>query len=131
MKNKKFKFFGLLMAAGIFAFTMGSCSQSGATKTAKTGKQVITGEVIDMSCYMDHGAKGESHAKCAKGCIIKHHLPAGILSKNGQVYLLIQDHDKADAYDTAMQHAAETITVSGKVFNKNGVQSLLVESVKG
>lgn len=129
MRKNKYRFLSLLFAAGMFAFIMGSCSQSEGSKSAKTGEQTITGEVVDMSCYLGHGAKGEGHEKCAKGCIITKHLPAGILSKDGQVYLLIQDHDKADAYDTAIEHAAETITVSGKVINKNGVQSILVEDV--
>lgn len=131
MKCKNYKFLGLFFAAVLFAFTMGSCSQSSSNEaTAKTGQQTITGEILDMSCYLDHGAKGEGHAKCAKGCILTKHLPAGILGKDGQVYLLIENHDNADAYKAAIEHAAETITISGKVVNKNGVQAIQVSKVK-
>ncbi len=147
MKNAKIKLSGLMLIAAFFAFSVISCSQSDnktsenseastapapSTATAAsniaTGPQTITGEILDMSCYMDHDAMGESHKKCAQGCLDKG-LPAGILGENGQVYLLVEDHDASDAYKTALQHAAEKITVSGTVVNKNGVQSLIVKEV--
>lgn len=89
----------------------------------------VKGEVLDMSCYMSHGAHGAGHAMCAKMCL-KKGLPAGLLTSNGQVYLLVEDHDKADAYETAIKHAADKVTVTGKYANKNGVQALVVEDVK-
>lgn len=136
-----------MLIAVFFAFSVISCStpdnktseNSDASATAasvatpastnvKTGPQTIKGEILDMSCYMDHDALGESHKKCAQGCLDKG-LPAGILGEDGQVYLLVEDHDASDAYKTALQHAAEKITVSGTVVNKNGVQSLIVKEV--
>ena len=30
----------------------------------------ISGEVIDMACYIDHNATGDKHAACAKKCIV-------------------------------------------------------------
>lgn len=128
MKNTKSKLLGLMFVAGAFIFSMTSCADSQNDQTALTGDQTITGEILDMSCYMDHGAKGDSHKKCAQGCLEKG-LPAGILGENGQVYLLLEDHDAADQYDSAIKHAAETIEISGKVVNNNGVQALIVEKV--
>ncbi len=29
----------------------------------------ITGEIVDMMCYVDHNATGEKHAGCAEKCI--------------------------------------------------------------
>ncbi len=146
MKSIKFKFFGVVTAAVFFAFSLVSCSQSANqnnkaekanTETAsaetaakaKTGKQTISGEILDMSCYMDHGAKGQGHKKCAEACIQKKGLPAGILGEDGQVYLLIEDHDNSDAYETALQHAADDVSITGNVIVKNGVNSLVVEKV--
>ena len=40
----------------------------------------VTGEVVDMMCYVDHGAKGEKHAACAAKCI-RGGGPAGITSE--------------------------------------------------
>ena len=51
----------------------------------------VTGEVLDMACYLDHGAHGEKHAECAKTCI-ESGLPVGIKSSDGKVYLVIGEH---------------------------------------
>jgi hypothetical protein len=37
---------------------------------AKETKEVtVSGEIIDMVCYIDHGAVGAKHAECAQTCI--------------------------------------------------------------
>ncbi|MGH2642487.1 MAG: hypothetical protein ACRDE2_00940, partial [Chitinophagaceae bacterium] len=89
----------------------------------------MKGEVLDMSCYMGHGAHGPGHKMCAQMCLDKG-LPAGLLTSNGQVYLLVEDHDKAGAYNDVIKHAADNVTITGRVSSKNGVQALVVEDVK-
>lgn len=89
----------------------------------------VKGEVLDMSCYMASGAKGAGHKTCAEMCL-KKGLPAGLLTSSGQVYLLVEDHDQADAYSTVIKHPAEQMEVTGKYANKNGVQALVVEKVQ-
>src|SRR5438128_12013145 len=37
-------------------------------KEAAAAKEA-TGEVIDMMCYVDHGATGDKHASCAQKCV--------------------------------------------------------------
>lgn len=113
------KMTGFILAGALTIFSSTSFGQS--TETLK-------GEVLDLSCYMTSGAMGKGHKACAQGCLNKG-LPAGILA-NGKVYLLVEDHKNADAYKEALKHAAENVQISGKVINKNGVQSLVVESVK-
>ena len=93
-----------------------------------TGEQTITGEVLDMSCYMTSDAMGKGHQSCAQSCL-DGGLPAGIMAENGQVYLLVENHDLSEAYDEAIKHAAQNITITGQVVNKNGVQSITVEKV--
>ena len=88
----------------------------------------VTGEIVDMSCYISHGARGEKHAKCAKGCASKG-LPIGILTESGDLYLLIENHDQADAYATAKEKAAENVTVNGMVFESGGVKAIQVLAV--
>lgn len=110
-----------LLMAGLTVFSLSAFGQQKTT--------TLKGEVLDMSCYMGHGAKGAGHKQCAQMCLDKG-LPAGLLTSNGQVYLLVEDHDKADAYKTAIKHAADQVTITGKVANKNGVQALVVEDAK-
>lgn len=81
-----------------------------------------------MSCYVTQDATGQGHKKCAQACLDKG-LPAGILGEDGNVYLLVEDHSAADAYKEVIAHAAEKVEVTGKVIDKNGVKSLVVEKV--
>ena len=91
----------------------------------------VTGEVIDMSCYLHHPetSKGPSHKKCAETCA-KKGLPMGILTDDSQVFLLLEDHENPKAYATAVEGAAKTVTVEGKKVNQGGVNGFVVEDVK-
>ena len=46
----------------------------------------ISGEVIDMACYVDHNATGDKHAGCAKKCITSV-LPVGLKADDRETYL--------------------------------------------
>ena len=119
MKHTKTPYFGLLLTAFLFIFSTNAFAQSSKT---------IKGEVLDMSCYVTQDATGQGHKKCAQACLDKG-LPAGILGEDGNVYLLVEDHNAADAYKEVIAHAAEQVEVTGKVVDKNGVKSLVVEKV--
>ncbi len=91
----------------------------------------VTGEIIDMSCYLGHPetGRGPGHKKCAETCA-KKGLPMGVLTEDKQVFLLLEDHDNPKAYATALEGAAKTITVEGKKVTQGGVNGLVVESVQ-
>src|SRR5437763_12035379 len=46
---------------------------------------VVTGEVLDMTCYIAYNLSGPEHAKCAKVCI-RNGEPDGIKAQNEKVY---------------------------------------------
>lgn len=123
MKTLKGKLF---VAAAAICFCFISSSSTAQTAATKT----VTGEVVDMACYMANGAKGEEHKSCAAGCI-KGGSPMGVLTDDGQLFLLVENHDKQDAYASAKKYAGEQITVSGDFKTKGGVQSIVVNDVKG
>jgi hypothetical protein len=81
----------------------------------------VTGEIVDLMCYLDHGAKGEKHAGCAETCI-KSGGPAGLLTKDDRLYVIIGDHKPIN--DLLASHAAKTITVEGKVVERNGMRMI-------
>lgn len=83
--------------------------------------QTIQGEVVDLMCYLDHGAKGEKHAGCAKTCI-QSGGPVGILTKENQLYLVIGDHKPMN--DKLAPLAAKTITLKGKVVERDGMKMI-------
>jgi hypothetical protein len=91
----------------------------------------VTGEVVDLSCYLHHPetSHGASHKKCAETCA-KKGLPMGILTDDKQVFVLLEDHEKPDAYAKAIQGAATTVTVEGTKVTQGGMNGIVVESVK-
>jgi hypothetical protein len=88
---------------------------------AKADTTTIKGEVVDLMCYLDHGAKGEKHKGCATKCI-KSGGPVGILISDDQLYLVIGDHKPIN--DELASKAAETVTVTGKVVEKHGMKMI-------
>lgn len=91
----------------------------------------VTGEVVDMSCYLGHPetGRGPGHKKCAETCA-KKGLPMGVLAEDQTVWLLLEDHDNPKAYATALEGAAKTITVEGRKVTVGGVNGIVVEGVK-
>lgn len=110
MFGKNLGVLALLLASSLFA----SNASAAETKT-------IRGEVVDLMCYLDHGAKGEKHAECAKKCI-KSGGPVGLLTSDDQLYLIIGEHEPMN--EKLAPLAAKTITVKGKVVEKHGMKMI-------
>ena len=91
----------------------------------------ITGEVVDLACYIAHPetGRGAGHRKCADTCL-KKGMPMGILTEDKQVFLLLEDHDNPKPYDELKKKAAETVTVEGTKVSQGGVQGFVVGAVK-
>lgn len=84
-----------------------------------------------MACFMAHEGKGKKHAGCGKMCV-QGGAPLGIATKDGAVYLLVEDHSTPKAkkpYAQAKEMVAETVTVKGDRYERGGVQAIVVESV--
>ena len=81
----------------------------------------ISGEVLDMACYIDHNATGEKHADCAKKCITSG-LPVGLKADDGKTYLLIGEHKPLNS--ELAEYAAKKITVEGKIVSRDGINMI-------
>lgn len=108
-----------------FRFAIGSAFVAAfafvAPKALAAETQTIKGEVVDLMCYLDHGAKGEKHAGCAKMCISSGG-PVGLLTSDNQVYLIIGEHKPIN--DELAPLAATVITVKGKVVERGGMKMI-------
>ena len=91
-------------------------------------KVTMTGEIVDMTCYLGHGAKGNKHMSCADACINRKGLPMGLLTQKGDLYLIVEDQAKDEAYQKLKSKAAETVTLKGKKLKKGGIQAISVRS---
>jgi hypothetical protein len=93
----------------------------GAEEKASGQVQAIKGEVVDLMCYIDHGAKGEKHKGCAEKCI-KSGGPVGLLTADSQLYLVIGKHEPIN--DKLAAKAAQTVTLKGKVTERGGIKMI-------
>ena len=120
------KLFSLALAASL-AGALPTRADEHADHHAKAAKDTVTGEVIDLACFMAHDGQGKDHAKCAKTCINKG-LPVGLLTEKGEVYMAVAEgHKKAN--DLLADKAAETITVVGEVSEKAGAKLVTIHEV--
>ncbi len=92
-------------------------AEQGKENLDASASKEITGEVVDMMCYVDHNAIGDKHAGCAAKCI-KGGGPVGIVS-DGKAYLLVGQHKPMN--DQLAEYAGKTITVKGKMAERGGV----------
>ena len=89
---------------------------------------LVTGEVLDMTCYIASNLSGPAHAKCAKVCI-RNGEPAGIKARDGKVYLLTgKPGDSINA--KLAEYAAQVVTIKGKKTVRDGFAQLQVEEIR-
>jgi len=89
---------------------------------------VVTGEVLDMTCYIASNLSGPDHAKCARICI-RSGEPAGIKAQDGKVYLLTGEPGQSINAKLA-DYAAQVVTIKGKKSVRDGFAQLQVEEIR-
>ena len=91
------------------------------------GKPVkITGEVVDLACYLGDGDRGAKHQACAQKCI-ESGLPVGIKTADALYLVIGSEHGPANK-DLAPL-AAKTVTAEGTVSERDGVHLLAIKKV--
>src|SRR5213596_2741576 len=86
-------------------------SEAGASKE-------VTGEVVDMMCFVDHNAVGEKHGQSCGAKCIRSGGPVGIVSE-GKAYLVVGEHKPMN--DQLAEQCGKTITVKGKLAERGGI----------
>ncbi|HVX11027.1 MAG TPA: hypothetical protein VHC22_07600 [Pirellulales bacterium] len=96
------------------------------------GKPVsITGEIIDISCYLQVGKHGDKHKDCGKKCA-NNGQPIGLLTEDGDVYTLIdEEHDpRRDGFTEVrkelINHMADVVKVHGTATEVAGQKAIYI-----
>jgi hypothetical protein len=93
-------------------------AEQGKDSLDASASKEVTGEIVDMMCYVDHNAMGEGHgSKCGAKCI-KGGGPVGIVS-DGKAYLVVGEHKPMN--DELANYAGKTITLKGKMADRGGI----------
>jgi len=107
-------------------------------RTGPPKAQTFTGEILDMGCYLSRGLRGDLHRECALKCIASG-IPMGLATDDGTIFLLTQNHDRAmeprafgppDPFQVCKQNAANRMTVTGLVWERDGIKELEVKAAK-
>ena len=95
--------------------------EHGKDKLDAAAEKTVTGEIVDMMCYVDHNAIGEEHGKSCGAKCIKNGGPVGIV-ENGKAYLVVGEHKPMN--DQLADSCGKTITLKGKLAERGGVALL-------
>jgi hypothetical protein len=111
--------------------------------SAITGQQPIkgepvtlTGEVIDLSCYLQVGKHGDKHRDCGQKCA-RNGQPIGVLLEDGTVFMIMdEEHDPrrdglTELRKELIENMANVVTVHGTLTDVQGQKAIYVQgSVK-
>jgi len=117
----------ILLSAVITAVAL-KLSERKSESVARATEVVVTGEVLDMTCYIAYHLSGPEHAECARVCI-KNGMPVGIKGENGKVYLLTGEPGHSINGELA-DYAAKTVTIKGKETARDGFAQLQVKEIR-
>lgn len=104
----------------------------GAANRGTTGRPArVVGEVVDVSCYMQLGKRGEAHIPCGTNCV-ENGAPIGLVDADNElVIVMAEEHDPRRYGNVALKEAmlpfmARTVEVAGMLTERNGVKTLYV-----
>jgi len=104
-----------------------------AANRGTTGKpSTVVGEVVDVSCYMQLGKRGEKHIACGTDCV-KNGAPIGVVDGKNILYIVMaEEHDPRRYGNIALKEAmlpfmAKTVQVTGMLNDRDGVKTLYVQ----
>src|SRR6516162_7257745 len=78
----------------------------------------VTGEVVDMMCYVDHNAVGEKHGQACGAKCVRSGGPVGIVS-DGKAYLVVGEHKPMN--DQLADLCGKNVTLKGKLAERSGI----------
>jgi hypothetical protein len=104
-----------IAALAVASLAMAQEHQHGSDAAAS---KEVTGEIVDMMCYVDHNAVGEKHGQSCGAKCIKSGGPVGIVS-DGKAYLVVGEHKPIN--DQLAEHCGKTITLKGKMADRGGI----------
>jgi hypothetical protein len=119
--NKKTTVIKIAVAATFIAaltFSPLAVAQEHEHASDTAASKEVTGEVVDMMCYVDHNAVGEKHGQSCGAKCIKNGGPVGIVS-DGKAYLVVGEHKPMN--DQLAEYCGKTVTLKGKMAERGGI----------
>ena len=96
--------------------------------------RTVTGEVVDVSCFLQLGKRGEAHVSCGQKCV-RNGQPVGILTDEGRLYLVIPEehHPRRDGQVSIKERFADLmakrVQVSGMATEYKDYRAIFVRTL--
>jgi len=93
----------------------------------------VTGELVEVSCYLQLGKRGEKHIPCGTKCL-QNGQPFGVLTAKNQLYLIMaEEHDprrdgQADLREGLVPLISKQVSVTGVHTMHDGYHAIYVQA---
>jgi len=128
--------FGSKESAKWTATTIESATNDAQKQWLANGKpETISGEVVDVSCYMQLGKTGEKHIDCGSKCV-RAGQPIGVLTAQKELYLVMPEehHPRRDGQislkDAFAEQMGKQVKVTGMVQRNEQGKSIFVSAME-
>jgi hypothetical protein len=95
----------------------------------KGERVTLTGEVVEMWCYLEAGDRGAAKKACATECA-KAGNPIALVDANGNVYVTAGLKSHQSARELLIDRMSEQVTITGTLVKNGGVQMIYIDSVR-
>jgi type 1 fimbria pilin len=119
------------MAAALLALCVLPLSLSAqAQKAAPAGDEMtLTGQVVDVNCYVSMGASGAGHKQCAAGCA-KKGVALAILGSDGTLYMPVSSKP-GDPQNARLEPFAEgKVKITGTHRMSSGLHTIEIKTIE-
>jgi hypothetical protein len=95
----------------------------------KGERLTVSGEVIDMWCYLEAGDRGAAKKACATACARAGN-PIALVDDEGELYLLAGLKSHQPAQELLLDKMSDRVTVTGTVVKNPTAQMIYIDSVR-
>ena len=95
----------------------------------KGERVTVTGEVVEMWCYLEAGDRGAAKKACATACA-KAGNPIALIDDKGQLFVLAGLKSHQPAQELLLGKMSERVTLTGTLVKNPNAQMIYIESVK-
>ena len=111
-----------IVLAGIFNTAVPMAQPKGERVT-------VTGEVVEMWCYLEAGDRGAAKKACATACA-KAGNPIALIDDKGQLFVLAGLKSHQPAQELLLGKMSERVTITGTLVKNTNVQMIYIDAVR-
>ena len=89
----------------------------------------VSGEVVEMWCYLEAGDRGAAKKACATACARAGN-PIALVDDKGELYLLAGLKSHQPAQELLLDKMSERVTVTGTLVKNPNARMIYIESVR-